>query len=90
MGEDTREEVVHRSLDTDRGEPNVQVAQMVADVKGVDAAELRNIYGCIDHTIDHIFSNPPASDANVEVTFDYENCRITIQQNGDATIELPK
>ena len=90
MSEDTASEVVHRELDPERGEPNVQIAEAVADIKEVDAAELQNMYGCIDHTIDHIFSDPPAPDANVEVTFDYEGCRITVEQNGDATFEYSK
>ena len=87
MSDDTASEVVHRELDPERGEPNVQIAEAVADIKETDPAELTSMYSCIDHTIDHIFSNPPAPDANVEVEFDYEGCHITVQQNGDATFE---
>jgi len=61
MSEESSPEVVRRKLDPERGEPNVQVAEIVADIKDTEPAELENMYGCIDHTIDHIFSNPPSS-----------------------------
>jgi len=85
MSEESSPEVVRRKLDPERGEPNVQVAEIVVDIKDTEPAELENMYGCIDHTIDHIFSNPPSSEADVEVRFSYEGCRITVEQNGEAT-----
>ncbi|WP_232702362.1 HalOD1 output domain-containing protein [Halobacterium wangiae] len=87
MSEDSGREVVHRELDPERGEPNVQIAEIVAELKDTDASELTNMYSCIDHTIDHIFSNPPSPEADVEVRFSYEGSRITVEQNGTATIE---
>jgi len=56
----------------------------VADLEGKDQADLATIYECIDHMIDHIFSVPPAPEAQVRVEFSYEGYRITVEQNGHA------
>jgi hypothetical protein len=34
--------------------------------------------------LDVVFENPPAPEAQVEVTFSYEGYRITVEQNGRA------
>ena len=76
-------DAVERRLDTD-GEPATAVVEAVAELRGVDPTELDSIYGCIDHVLDHIFSNPPVPDAAVSVTFSYEGFRITVDQDGTA------
>lgn len=73
------------TFDTDQGQPNVDVTETVAELKDAESDELAPLYDCIDHVIDNIFSEPPQPDANVEVSFDYEGFRITIEQNGEAT-----
>ncbi|PSP78134.1 hypothetical protein BRC81_08820 [Halobacteriales archaeon QS_1_68_20] len=78
-------ELVHRELNTEAGNPGVQVAQAVADIDGRDATELTTIYDCVDGVLDHVFSNPPSADAQLEVTFSYEGYRITVEQGGTTT-----
>lgn len=57
---------------------------IVADIEGKDVNELATTDGCIDHVLDHVFSNPPAPEAQVEISFNYEGYRITVEQNGRA------
>lgn len=79
---DEESEIVHRELDTDRENPANEVAEIVANLEDTPIEELESTWECIDHVVDHIFSNPPAQDAQVKVTFTYEGYRITVEQNG--------
>ena len=78
-------DVYHATFDTNQRQPNVDVTETVAELKDTDSDQLSPLYDCIDHVIDNIFSEPPDSDANVEVSFTYEGFRITIGQDGNAT-----
>jgi len=42
------------------------------------------MWACTDGVLDHLFSNPPSAEAQMEVTFSYEGYRITIEQDGTA------
>ena len=79
-GDDT----VHVTFDTDQSDPALDIVDTVAELEGVDPTELSSIYDCIDHVVDHVFSNPPAPDAHVQVSFSYEGYRITLEQDGTA------
>lgn len=82
---DTHEdEIVHRELDTDRAEPAVAIAAVVADLKGTQADELTPTYDCIDGIISELYSNPPSPDAQMTVEFTYSGYRITVDQDGSA------
>ena len=78
--------IVHRNLETDGSNPSAQVAEIVADLEGEDVRSLPSIWDCIDHLLDHIFSNPPSAEAQAEVTFSYYGYRITVEQNGRAKL----
>lgn len=80
------DEIVNRKLDPDRENPGVQIAEVVAELEGVDPAELTTMYGCIDGVLDHVFSDPPSQEAQLVVEFTYEGYRITIEQDGTARI----
>jgi hypothetical protein len=82
MGDDHGTGPVHREMDADGEEPTLQLVEIVADVEGKDPQELPPTYDHIDHVIDHIFTNPPVPEANVEISFDYEGYRITVDQKG--------
>ena len=84
MADKHEDDIVRRELDTERENPAVEMAETVADLEGKDQADLETIYECIDHMIDHIFSEPPAPEAQVRVEFSYEGYRITVEQNGHA------
>lgn len=74
-------------FDADIAEPGLAIAEAVAEIEGREPTDLAAIYGCIDHVVDHIYSDPPAPEANVEVSFDYEGYRVTVRQDGEATFE---
>ena len=78
------EELVHRELDPDRDDPAVEVAEIVADLEEVSPADLPATYNCIDHVVDHIFSEPPSPEAQIVIEFSYGGYRITVEQNGSA------
>lgn len=84
MTGDNDADIVHRELETEREEPAVQVAEIVADLKDTDARELSSIWSCIDHALDNVFSDPPAPEMQIEIPFNYEGFRITVEQDGAA------
>lgn len=77
-------EIIHREIDTGADTPAVEVAQTVAEIEDKDATDLSAMYECVDGVLDHIFSNPPAPEAQMQVEFSYEGYRITVEQNGAA------
>lgn len=78
-------EIIHRNLDTDAGNPAIEVVGAVADIEGRNATELTAVHDCIDGILDELFSNPPAPESQAVVEFSYEAYRITVEQNGRAT-----
>ena len=75
---------VRVQFDTDNAEPALAVAEAVAEIDGREPTELTTIWNCIDHVVDHVFSDPPDPEANIEISFDYEGYRVTLQQDGEA------
>ncbi|WP_123533969.1 HalOD1 output domain-containing protein [Halosimplex salinum] len=84
MDDERETDVVRRDLDTDADEPAAQVAVAVAEMDGKDVTEVGNMYDCVDHVLDNLFSTPPSPDARMEITFSYEGYRITVGQDGTA------
>ena len=84
MENDPESEIIRRELDSDVENPATQVVDAVVDIEGGDPSELTPIWGCVDGVLDHLFSDPPAPEAQMEVAFTYEGYRITIEQNGRA------
>jgi hypothetical protein len=77
-------DVVYRTFDVDESDPNVSVARTVAELENVEVEDLTPLYECIDHILEHVFSNPPVPAAEAEITFSYEGYRITVEQDGSA------
>jgi hypothetical protein len=88
MSDDPEAEIVERSVETSDSDPNYQVLEVIADIEGVDIRDLPPMYQCIDHMLDELYSDPPADEAQVEVTFSYNGYRVTASQYG--TIRLRK
>ena len=78
------DEIVHRRLDTARREPVVQVAEVVAELDDCAATDLTPTYERLDHLLENVFSDPPAPEAQVRITFTYEGYRVTVEQDGSA------
>lgn len=84
MGNDHEDEIVHRQLDTGREDPAAEIAEIVAELDGRDVEELATTWAVIDDAVAEVFSNPPAPEAQVQITFSYEGYRITVEQDGTA------
>lgn len=77
-------EIVHRELDTDREEPAIAIAEVVADLDGTPINELPVIYDCIGGMLSGLYSNPPAPEAQMTIKFTYSGYRIRVDQSGTA------
>ncbi|WP_227380034.1 HalOD1 output domain-containing protein [Haladaptatus halobius] len=69
----------------DDGDPQVTVAEVVAELEGKNTSELTPVYDAIDHFVSNLFSSPPPEAAQAQIEFTYEGYRITIHQDGMAT-----
>ncbi|WP_459190719.1 HalOD1 output domain-containing protein [Halosimplex sp. J119] len=76
--------IVHREFDTEQDDPASAIAEAVAEMEGCESTDLATMYERVDHVIDHLFSTPPAPEAQIQVEFSYEGYRITVDQDGDA------
>lgn len=84
MADPLEHEIVHREIDTSESEPGVEISKAVADLEETDTTELTSIWGCTDHVLDHLFSDPPSPEAQMEIKFSYEGYRISVDQDGSA------
>jgi len=73
-------------FDPTENEPTYVIVETVADLEGVDSDELPSLYDTIDHMADNLFSDPPTARAQVQITFTYAGYRITLSQDGSATV----
>lgn len=78
------DEIVHRELDTNREEPAIEIAEVVAELEGTSVTELPATYDCIDGMLSELYSNPPKPEAQMKVEFTYSGYRITVEQSGVA------
>ena len=78
------DEIVHRDLNTDVESPAVAVAEVVAELQGTEVNDLPATYDRVDGVLDNLFSTPPAPEAQMTVTFTYEDFRVTVEQGGTA------
>lgn len=79
------DDAIHRELDTDRDEPTLAIAEVVADVEDRDVTSVATVYDCLDDVLETVFSNPPSEEADLQVSFSYEGYRIVVDQDGSAT-----
>ena len=85
MTDSSDRELIHRELDVAAEDPGIEVVKAIADIHGKDATELTTLHGCIDGVLDDLFSNPPSPEAEMRVTFTYEDYRVGVNQDGSAT-----
>jgi len=78
------EQILHRRLDLDGPEPAIQIAEHVADIADEDVDSLSSTWETFGDVLADLFADPPARDAQVQVTFTYEGYRITVEQDGHA------
>ena len=82
--------IVHRKLFEERQpsgaeNPEIDLAEIVADLEGKDATNIASLYETIDHVVEHLYSNPPPIEAQAQLEFTYEGYRIELSQDGRAT-----
>jgi hypothetical protein len=82
MSREVEDERVYRELETDRDTPSTQIAEIVADLESTDVTDLTPTYNCIDEVLANVFTHPPSSESQLEVSFSYESYRITVEQDG--------
>lgn len=87
---DSEHVIVHRDLfdgETPDSEdsPQIDVAEIIADLEGREATDIPALYDTIDHVIEHLYSNPPPIEAQAQLEFTYEGYRIVLVQDGQAT-----
>ena len=78
--------IVRREVEPTERQANYRVLETVAEVEGVDVTALPPMYDRVDHMLDELFSEPPAPEAQVEVTFSFHGYRITADQEGTITL----
>ncbi|MDG5775744.1 HalOD1 output domain-containing protein [Haloarculaceae archaeon H-GB2-1] len=75
----------HYTFDPSLQDPVYDVVETIADLEGVEVDELPSVHETVDGMVDNVFSNPPAPEAQVEVSFTYAGYRIRLHQDGNAT-----
>lgn len=84
-GDDAEMAATHWEFDVDREDPEIDMAEVIAELEGQDSTDLPPIYNTIDHLIESLFSEPPAADAQAVIQFSYEGYRVNLNQDGHAT-----
>jgi hypothetical protein len=87
---DSDQFIIHRKLFEERQpsgaeNPEIDLAEIVADLEGKDATDIASLYETIDHVVEHLYSNPPPIEAQAQLEFTYEGYRIELSQDGRAT-----
>ena len=76
--------VIHRQFDPDAAKPERAIVDVVAELEDAAPSELSPLYSTIDDVVRNVFSEPPAPEAQTEITFTYEGYRVSIYQDGSA------
>lgn len=75
----------HRIIDAPAdAAPAVEIVKTITDLEETDPTSLAPVWECIDDALTPVCSNSLPSDTDLEVTFNYEGYRITVEQNGTA------
>ena len=84
-GDEDEMAATHWEFDVDQEDPEVIVAEVIAELEGRDSTDLPPVYDTIDHLIQTLFSDPPDPKAQAVIQFSYEGYRINLDQDGHAT-----
>lgn len=82
---DADADVYHYQFDTDRSDPTVDIARVVAELEGNDPEELSALYATVGSLVGQLFSNPPGPESDARLEFSYEGYRVTLEQDGRGT-----
>ncbi|MFH5802134.1 HalOD1 output domain-containing protein [Haladaptatus sp. CMAA 1911] len=73
---------VYRQLTPTKEDVQVDIAEVVAELKGVRIEDLTPVYSAVDHLIETLFSPELPPEAQAIIDFTYEEYRIEINQDG--------
>lgn len=66
------------------------IVEHVADLTNKDVTELPPLYDSVNpDALTDLMASPGSSDASIDVSFRYQDCRITVSNVGTVTIEGP-
>ncbi|MFB6175539.1 MAG: HalOD1 output domain-containing protein [Halobaculum sp.] len=72
-------------------DPTVVVVNEIAELERRAVESMPVLYDTINDLLDHIWTNPPAPEAQVTIEFTYAGYRITLHQDGSARfLKLPE
>jgi hypothetical protein len=73
---------VRYAIDPDSETAEFDLLAGIAEVEGVEMDELPSLYAAVDHLVEGLYEEPPASAAQVELSFSYAGYRVNVDQNG--------
>ncbi len=76
--------IIRQQFDPAETTPETAIVETVADLKDADPQTLSPLYSTVDDILANVFDNPPAPEAQVQITVTYEGYRITLSQDGAA------
>lgn len=74
--------IVQREVETTEDRANYHVLETIAAIEEVDVTDLPPMFDRVDHILANLFSEPPAPEAQVEITFSFHGYRVTVGQDG--------
>jgi hypothetical protein len=74
--------VVRYVIDPDSRTAEFDLLSGIAEVEGVALDELPSLYATVDHFVEGLYDDPPASAAHVELSFSYAGYRVNVDQAG--------
>jgi hypothetical protein len=83
---DTSPEIYKTTIPPDPTTAEYHLAEIIAELNGKQMDELPPLYTQIDHMVEQLFKNPPAPEAQVELSFSYCGFRVKLTQRGQLTI----
>lgn len=85
-GRDGEPQVIKTTIDTDPTTAEYAFLEVIAEVEGVEMDHLPSLYDQVDHLIERLFKQPPAPEAQVELSFSYAGHRVRLTQGGQLTV----
>mgnify|MGYP000365614580 CR=1 FL=1 len=79
-------EIVKRRIDPDSGTAEYAVLEIVAELEDKEIEALPSLYEQVGHFVEMLFQDPPALEAQMEISFSYAGYRIRLTQHGQVTV----
>ena len=77
---------VRRTISTDPMDAELELLEIIAKLENTKIDRLPSLYTRVDHFVEALFEDPPAKEAQMEITFSYAGYRISLNQTGEVTL----